>query len=78
VGFLEWLCDENACRKWLFIGGAGDRAGALYSRASAPPRCPLWLKLLSPLLCLVFMPKNDSWVVVGRWKLSGEWSGVGG
>jgi len=48
VGFLEWSCDENASRKWLFIGGAGDKVGALYSRVGAAPRCPLWLKLLSP------------------------------
>jgi len=72
------LCDENASRKWPFIRGAGDRASALYSRAGAPPWCPLWLRFLHSLLCLVFMPKNDSWVVVGRWKLSGEWNGVGG
>ena len=56
----------------------GDRVGALCRWVGAPLRWPSWLQLLYSLLCLVFTPKNDSWVVVGRWKLSGEWRYVGG
>jgi len=78
VGFLECLCDGDGGRRWQFIGGRGDRAGALCRWAGAPLRWPRWLQLLYSLLSLVFTPKNDSWVVVGRWKLSGEWRYVGG
>jgi len=67
VGFLESLCDGDGGRRWQFIGGRGDRAGAL-------PRWLLWLQLLYCLLCLVFRQKNDSWVVLdsGSCLVSGD------
>jgi len=78
VGFLECLCDGDGGRRWRFIGGRGDRAGALCRWAGAHLWWPSWLPFLYSLLCLVFTQKYDSWVVVGRWKNAGEWRYVGG
>jgi len=77
-GFLECLCEEVVGTKWQFIGGKRGRAGALCRWVGAHLWCPSWLPFLHSLLCIIFMPKNNSMVVVGRWKSAGEWRYVGG
>jgi len=68
------LCDGDGGRRWQFIGGRGDRAGALYRWAGTHFWWLSWLQLLYSLLCLVFTPKNDSWVVLdsGSCLVSGD------
>lgn len=62
------MCEEKENWRWLFIEGAGDRAGALGRWAGAHPWCPSWLPLLHLVLCFDLMQKKDVLIVVGRWK----------